>query len=673
MSTAPSLENLSLDTLAINTIRFLAVDAVQKADSGHPGLPLGAAPMAYALWTQHLRHNPRNPKWANRDRFVLSAGHGSMLIYALLYLTGYDLTLDDIKNFRQWGSPTAGHPEYHWAPGVETTTGPLGQGFANGVGMAMAEAFLAAHFNRPGFEVVDHYTYILAGDGDLMEGVASEAASLAGHLQLGKLIVFYDDNKITLSAPTDISFTEDVKKRFEAYGWQTISVADGNDISGVSRAIEQAKAEKNRPTLIDVRTIIGYGSPHKQGTFEAHGSPLGVEEVKLTKEALGWPSDQFFLVPGEALEHFRKAVDNGKGWEDQWNKLHASWAAQNPDLAKEWDLAYAGKLPDGWAADLPSYPAGSKAVATRDTNGVAINAIAKHVPTFIGGDADLSSSTKTIIKDGGDFEPGSFGGRNIHYGVREHAMGSITNGLAVHGGVVKPYTATFLAFADYMRPPIRLSSLMKISPVFVFTHDSIGLGEDGPTHQPIEQLDSLRIIPGMTVIRPADANETVAAWKTAMEIEGPVALIFTRQKVPVYGPEGVMDGVARGAYIKAEAEGGTPDILLLSTGSEVSLIMQARDELGKTGIKARVVSMPSWELFKKQDDTYKNSVLPPTVKARVAIEAGFPMGWREWVGDSGRVIALDRFGASAPYEVVYEKLGITTDAVVKAARELLGK
>jgi len=539
--------------------------------------------------------------------------------------------------------------------------------------MAMAEAFLAAHYNRPDHTVVDHYTYVLASDGDLMEGIASEAASLAGHLKLGKLIVLYDDNKISLSAATDVTFTEDVRKRFDAYGWQTLAVADGNDVKSVSKALDEAKADKERPTIIAVRTIIGYGSPHKQGTFEAHGSPLGADEVKLTKEALGWPSDQFFLVPGEALENFRSAVERGKALEDEWNKTFKAWAAQNPELAKEWEVAADRKLPDGWAADLPSYPAGSKAVATRDTNGVAINAIAKHVPTFLGGDADLSSSTKTIIKDGGDFEPGSYAGRNIHYGVREHGMASITNGLAVHGGIIKPYTATFLAFADYMRPPIRLASLMKISPVFVFTHDSIGLGEDGPTHQPIEQVDSLRIIPGMTVIRPADANETIAAWKVAMEIEGPVALIFTRQKVPVYGPEGVMEGVARGAYIKAEADGGKPDVILLSTGSEVSLVMQAREELAKSGIKARVVSMPSWELFRHQDQSYRNQVLPPEIKARVAIEAASPIGWREWVGDSGRIIALDRFGASAPYEVIYEKLGITSGAVVSAARELLGK
>jgi transketolase len=674
LTSAPSLEKLSLDTLAINTIRFLAVDAVQKADSGHPGLPLGAAPMAYTLWTRFMRHNPRNPRWANRDRFVLSAGHGSMLLYALLHLTGYDLSLDDIKNFRQWDSPTAGHPEYQPDKGIETTTGPLGQGFGNGVGMAMAEAFLAATFNRPNYPIVDHYTYVLASDGDLMEGVASEAASLAGHLKLGKLIVLYDDNKVTLSAPADVSFTEDVRKRFEAYGWHTLYVKDGNNLEEVAQALEAARAETQRPTLIDVRTILGYGSPHKAGSFEAHGSPLGVDEVKLTKEALGWPSDQFFLIPGQALEHFRAAIDRGKKWEDEWKTLFKAWAKDNPELAKQWDTAFSGKLPDGWEKDLPSYPAGSKPVATRDANGSALNAIAKHMPTFIGGDADLSSSTKTTIKDGGDFAPGSYNGRNIHYGVREHAMGSITVGLDLHGGIIKPFTATFMTFSDYMRPPMRLSALMGITPIFVFTHDSIGLGEDGPTHQPIEHLPALRAIPNMIVLRPADANETAAAWKVAMEIRsGPVIMAFTRQKVPVYAPDGVMEGVARGAYVKAEADGGKPDVILMSTGSEVSLIMQAREELAKLGIRARAVSMPSWELFEKQDQSYRNSVLPPTVKARVAIEAASPMGWHRWVSDEGRIIALDRFGASAPYEIVYQKLGITAEAVVKAARELVGR
>ncbi|HLY29326.1 MAG TPA: transketolase, partial [Aggregatilineales bacterium] len=612
MSNVALSENVSLETLAINTIRFLAVDAVQKADSGHPGLPLGAAPMAYALWTRYLRHNPHNPKWPNRDRFVLSAGHGSMLLYALLHLTGYGVSLDDIKNFRQWGSNTPGHPESELTPGVETTTGPLGQGFGNAVGMAIAEAFLAARFNRPDFSLVDHYTYVLASDGDLMEGVASEAASIAGHLKLGKLIVLYDDNKVTLSAATDVTFTENVRERFDAYGWQTLHVDDGNDVEAVSKAIEAAWADKDRPTLIDVRTILGYGSPHKAGTFEAHGSPLGADEVKLTKQALGWPDDKFFYIPGQALEHFRTALDQGEKWEQEWKAMAAKWASQYPDLAAGWEEAIAGKLPKGWDADLPTYGKDAKPAATRDTNGVAINAIAKHVPTFIGGDADLSSSTKTTIKDGGDFEPGSYTGRNLHFGVREHGMGAIVNGLAAHGGIIKPFTATFFNFSDYMRPTIRLAALMHISPVFVFTHDSIGLGEDGPTHQPIEQLASLRAVPGLTVIRPADANESVAAWKIAMELDGPIVLVFTRQKVPTYAPDGVMEGVTRGAYIKAEAEGGKPDVLLLSTGSELNLIMQAREELAKQGIKARVVSMPSWELFEKQDAAYRDSVLPPS-------------------------------------------------------------
>jgi transketolase len=669
-----TLENVSLDTLAINTIRFLSVDAVQKADSGHPGLPMGAAAMAYTLWTRHMRYNPENPKWSNRDRFVLSAGHGSMLLYSLLYLTGFPITLDNLKNFRQWDSPhTAGHPEYSPEVGIETTTGPLGQGFGNGVGLAMAEAFLAATFNRPGLPIVEHYTYVLASDGDLMEGIAAEAASLAGHLKLGKLIVLYDDNKITLSAPTSETFTEDVPKRFESYGWQTLYVADGNDVEAISKALDEAKADKDHPTLISIRTIIGYGSPKKAGSFEAHGSPLGPDEVKASKKQLGWPEEEFFLVPGRALEHFREAVDRGKAHEDEWKVLFGTWAAQNPDLAVKWEAAWSGKLPSGWDADLPRYEAGSKGAATRETNGVALNAIAKHIPTFIGGDADLSSSTKTLIKDGGDFLAGSYAGRNIHYGVREHAMGSITNGLCVHGGIVKPYTATFLTFSDYMRPPMRLAALMGVSPIFVFTHDSIGLGEDGPTHQPIEHVASLRAIPKMTVLRPADANETVAAWKAAMEVDGPVTLIFTRQKLPVFSPDGVMEGVARGAYIKSEADGGKPDILLLSTGSEVEIILKAQTELAKDGIKARVVSMPSWELFENQDQGYRDYVLPPDITARISIEAGSPMGWHKWVGLNGRVIGLDRFGGSAPYEVLYEKFGITSEAVINAAKELVRK
>ncbi len=662
----------TLDELSINAIRFLSIDAVQKANSGHPGLPLGAAAMAYTLWTRYLRFNPHSPNWANRDRFILSAGHGSMLLYSLLYLTGFEaVTLDQIKNFRQWESITPGHPERGETPGVEVTTGPLGQGFANGVGMAIAEAYLAAHFNRPDHQIVDHYTYVLASDGDLQEGVDSEAASLAGHLALNKLIVLYDDNHIQLSTPTNVTFTEDVLKRFDAYGWHTARVEQGNDVDAIGKALDEARAQTDRPSLIAVRTIIGYGSPKKAGTTNAHGEPLGKDEVIATKENLGWPSDQDFFVPGEALEHFREAIERGEQWEAEWTQRYQAWAAAFPELATQWELAQAGKLPPGWDADLPSYPAGSPATATRDTNGIALNAIAKHIPTLIGGDADLSGSTKTTLKDMGDFSPGNYGGRNLHFGVREHAMGSIINGLVAHGGIIKPFTATFLTFADYMRPPIRLASLMKINSVFVFTHDSIGLGEDGPTHQPIEQVASLRMIPQLTVFRPADANETVASWKVAIEHEGPVVMIFTRQKMPVYAPEGVMEGVAHGGYIKAEAEGGTPEVILISSGSEVSIAMQTRDDLAKEGIKARVVSIPSWELFRKQDQSYLDHVLPPAIKARVAIEAAVPFGWHQWVGDEGLILALDRFGASAPYERIYQEFGLTAANMAKAAKTLL--
>ncbi len=660
----------TLDELSINTIRFLAVDAVQKANSGHPGLPLGAAAMAYALWTRHLRFNPQNPAWANRDRFVLSAGHGSMLLYALLFLTGYDLPLDQLKSFRQWGSHTPGHPERGETPGVETTTGPLGQGFANGVGMAMAEAHLAAYFNRPDHAIVDHYTYVLAGDGDLQEGVASEAASLAGHLKLSRLVVLYDDNHVQLSTPTDLTFTEDVLKRFEAYGWRTDRVTDGNDLESIDRALDAAKSQREQPTLIAVRTTIGFGSPKYAGTPRAHGEPLGADEVLATKTNLGWPTDQNFYVPGTALEHFREAIERGAKSEAAWTEHYNAWAKAYPDLAKDWELAQAGKLPNGWDADLPTFPAGT-AVATRDANGQALNAIAKRVPLMIGGDADLAGSTKTLIKDTADFEPTSYNGRNIRFGVREHAMGAIVNGLAAHGGIIKPFTATFMTFSDYMKPPIRLAALMNIPSVFVFTHDSIGLGEDGPTHQPIEQLAGLRAIPHLTLFRPGDANETAAAWRAAMELLGPSVLVFTRQKVPTYAPDGVTEGVAHGAYIKVDVKRGLPDVILMATGSELSLIMQAHGELLKDGINARVVSMPSWELFRKQDQNYRDKVLPPTVIARVAIEAASPFGWHEWVGSAGTIIALDRFGASAPAEQVYQELGITSAAVVAAAKSLL--
>lgn len=662
----------SLETLAINTIRFLAVDAVQKANSGHPGLPLGAAPMAYTLWMRYLRHNPRNPKWANRDRFVLSAGHGSMLLYALLHLTGYDLSLDEIKNFRQWNSLTPGHPEAGLTPGVETTTGPLGQGFATAVGMAIAEAFLAATFNRPNYPIVDHYTYVLASDGDLMEGVASEAASLAGHLKLGKLIVLYDDNKVMLSNLTEVAFSEDVLMRFNAYGWHTQRVADGNDTAAIAAAIEAATADP-RPSLIAVRTIIGYGSPNKQGTHKAHGEPLGEEEVRLTKQALGWTAEEPFTIPGEALEHFRTAVEHGERFEAEWNALFRAWAADYPELAKLWEAAHAESLPAGWDADLPFYSAESKPMATRDANGAALNAIAKHLPTMIGGDADLSSSTKTLISGSGLFSATDRTARNLQFGVREHAMGAAINGLALHGGIRKPYTATFMTFSDYMRPAIRLAALMEIDPIFIFTHDSIGVGEDGPTHQPVEHLAALRAIPHLTVIRPADANETTAAWRAAMLNKQPTVLVFTRQKLPVYPPEGVLEGVARGAYIKAEARGGDPEVILIASGSEVSLIMAAHKTLNALGIRARAVSMPSFELFEAQDQAYKESVLPASVTARVAVEAGVPFGWHRYVGTGGTIIGLERFGASAPQEVIFKELGFTPEAVVAAARRLLGK
>jgi transketolase len=659
-----------LQTIAINTIRTLAMDAVQKANSGHPGLPMGAAPMAYALWTRHLRHNPRNPKWANRDRFVLSGGHGSMLLYALLYLTGYDVTLDDLKNFRQWGSITPGHPEYHETPGVETTTGPLGQGAANAVGLALAEAFLAHYFNRDGYNIVDHYTYALVSDGDLQEGVSAEASSLAGVWGLGKLIFLYDSNLVQLDGPTEMVYTEDVIKRYQAYGWHTIEVEDGNNAEVISAAIAEARHIADRPTLISIRTTIGYGSPNKAGTSEAHGSPLGVEEVKLTKEALGWPQEDFY-VPGEALEHYREAVNKGEIQEQAWQKVFVEWAAKYPELALEWDMVMSGQLPEGWDADLPVYSASDKPVATRVANGVALNAIAKHVHTMIGGDADLAGSTRTLISGAEHTGPHKPAARNLRFGVREHAMGSIINGLALHGGIVKPYTATFLTFSDYMRPAIRLGALMHIPTVYVFTHDSIGLGEDGPTHQPIEHFAALRAIPQLTVIRPADANEAVAAWRITMTLDGPVALIFTRQNLPILdGVDKIRAGVPRGAYVLEDCE-GTPQVILLATGSEVHIAREAWQKLSADGVKARLVSMPSWELFEAQDAAYKEQVLPPAVTARVSIEAGVTQGWHKYVGSQGIAIGLDRFGASAPYQVIYEKLGLTAQAVIDAAKKLI--
>jgi transketolase len=688
MDSSTALSSAELDNLCINTIRFLSVDAVEKADSGHPGLPMGAAPMAYVLWTRFLKHNPTNPGWKDRDRFVLSAGHGSMLLYSLLHLTGYDLPLEQIQLFRQWGSKTPGHPERGLTPGVETTTGPLGQGFANSVGMAIAEDYLAARYNRPGHQIVNHYTYALVSDGDLMEGVSSEAASLAGHLKLGKLICLYDDNHITLSAGTNITFTEDRAMRFEAYGWHTQTVENGNDLAAIERALHVAQAEKERPSLILVRTHIGYGSPNKQDSFEAHGSPLGDKEVKLTKQALGWPLDPTFYIPDEALAHFRRAVKNGKQLEAEWNAKFSKYTKAFPDLAKEFQQGMAGELPKGWDAGIPSFPADPKGMATRVASGKVLNTIDQKLPSLIGGSADLDPSTQTALQAMGDFENPrdeagnlqgstgggwSYAGRNLHFGVREHGMGSIANGLAAHGGII-PFTATFLIFSDYMRPPIRLAALMELGVIYVFTHDSIALGQDGPTHQPIEQLASLRAMPELIVIRPCDANETAVAWRVAIETrDRPVALILTRQNVPTLDRTQftAAEGLRRGAYILEDAPEGKPDLILIGTGSEVSLILRAGKKLAEEGTKVRIVSMPSWKLFDAQPQSYRDSVLPPSMHARLAVEAGATQGWCKYVGGEGDVIGVDRFGASARGEVVMREYGFTVENVCERAMELV--
>ena len=660
-----------LQTLAINTIRTLAMDAVQRANSGHPGLPMGAAPMAWALWTNVLRHNPRNPRWPDRDRFVLSAGHGSMLLYALLHLSGYDLPLEELKNFRQWGSHTPGHPEYGDTAGVETTTGPLGQGAANAVGMALAEAFLAGRFNRPGHEIVDHRTWALVSDGDLQEGVCMEACALAGLWGLGKLTFLYDSNDIQLDGPTDMVWREDVPGRFQAIGWHTLSVGDGNDPAQVSAALAEAQQVTDRPTLIAVHTTIGYGSPNKAGSSDAHGSPLGPDEVRLTKQALGWP-DEDFHIPGEALEHFREAIPRGAQQESAWRSRFRAWAAEHPAAAAEWEQLQRGELPPGWDADLPHYTDG--AMATRNANGEALNAIAQHVPTMIGGDADLAGSTKTLISGAASSGADVATARNLRFGVREHAMGAIVNGLALHGGITKPYSATFLTFSDYMRPAMRLGALMGAPALYIFTHDSIGLGEDGPTHQPIEHFAALRAIPNLTVLRPADANETVAAWAVAMEQPGPCVLIFTRQDLPVIDRDAAQlrADVGRGGYVLQDCE-GTPEVILLATGSEVHVARDAWRTLTDEGVAARLVSMPCHELFAAQDAAYREQVLPTSVTARVSVEAGVAQGWYRWIGSEGAAISLERFGASAPFAEVYENLGITADAVVAAAKNLLAR
>ena len=683
------MASTEIDQLAVNTLRFLSADAVQKANSGHPGLPMGAASMAYTLWTRHLRHSPSNPQWPDRDRFVLSAGHGSMLLYALLHLTGYDLTLDDIKSFRQWDSKTPGHPESHITPGVEVTTGPLGQGLAHAVGMAIAEAHLSAVYNRPQHAIVDHHTYVIASDGDLMEGVSAEASALAGHLRLGKLIVLFDDNRVSLASATSLTFSEDVAKRYHAYGWHVQRVDDGNDIGAIDAAIVAAKAEAGRPSLIMVRSVLGYGAPKKQGTFQAHGSPLGPDELLAAKENLGWPTEPDFHLPTEAVSHLRQAVDRGQQWESAWDEAFDGYGKAYPDLADQFVRSMVGSLPEGWEENLPTF-AGAEPIATRKASGAVLRALAAAIPDIVGGSADLNPSTYTALPEMGDLQPDAwepadrqgavggewgYAGRNLHFGVREHAMGAIAGGMALHGGII-PYTATFLVFSDYMRPPMRLAALSGVRVIYVFTHDSIAVGEDGPTHQPIEQLMNLRAVPNLTVIRPADATETTEAWKAAVRnTEGPTALIFSRQTLPVldrtaFAPA---ENLQRGAYVLWQAQQGSPDVILIATGAEVHIALAAGNMLAEEGVNARVVSMPSWKLFDQQTAEYRNSVLPSQVRARVAIEAGIALGWERYVGLDSAVVAMRSFGGSAPGKVVLEKFGFTPENVAVHARKVLGR
>ena len=674
------------DQRCINTIRLLCVDMVEKAKSGHPGMPMGMASAAYVLWTKFLRHNPVDPSWPNRDRFILSAGHGSTLIYALLHLTGYDLSMEELQRFRQWNSKTPGHPEYGHTPGVEATTGPLGQGFGMAVGMAVAEAHLAACFNMPGLNLVDHRTYVIAGDGDLMEGLSSEAASLAGHLHLGKLIVLFDSNQVSLAGATSLCFTEDVGRRFEAYGWHVQHLGDGNNLSSIEGALQNAQTEKERPSLIIIHTTIGYGAPHKQGTFEVHGSPLGQEETRAAKKNFGRPESIDFFIPGDVLAHFRKALNEGENRETEWKKTFEAYRQKYPERANEFDRMLKKELPAEWDAVIPSFPASAKGIATRKASEIVMQSLAKRLPEFVGGSADLNPSTFTWLKGFGDFQrPGplpddtqgavgaewNFKGRNFHFGVREHAMGAVVNGIALHGGLI-PYSATFLIFSDYMRPSIRLAALMKVHHIFIYTHDSIGIGEDGPTHQPVEHLLSLRAIPNLTVLRPADANETAAAWRIALECSGPVVLIFTRQNLPILDAEKfpIAAGVRKGAYTLADV-GDLPEVILIATGSEVHLAMEAFLILAKQGVRARVVSMPSWEIFQSQPQSYRDDVLPPEVKARLAVEAGASLAWWKWVGSQGDVIGIDRFGASAPAGELAANYGFTVENVVQKAAALL--
>jgi transketolase len=678
----------TLEDLCINTIRILSADGVQQANSGHPGMPMGAAAMAYTLWTRYLKFNPKNPDWFDRDRFVLSAGHGSMLLYSLLHLTGYDLPLDELKRFRQWGSKTPGHPERGHTPGVEVATGPLGQGFGNGVGMAIAEAWLGARFNKPGHTLIDHHTYAICGDGDLMEGVTQEAASLAGHLQLGKLIYLYDQNHISLAGATDLIFTEDVAMRFNAYGWHTRTVLDGNDTADIAAAIEEAQAETHKPSLILVHTRIGYGSPKKQGTFHSHGSPLGEEELAATKKALGWPTTDKFYIPEDALTHFRESVGKGAAAEAAWNEKFAAYKAAYPAEAAEFEMLVAGKLPENWAADIPKWKPTDKAIATRAAGGEVMNGLAKNITNLVGGSADLNPSTNTALKGLGDFQPPELGGagiagavggvwgyagNNVAFGVREHAMGAAVNGMAAHGGIL-PFSATFLVFSDYMKSSVRLGALSKLKVFYVFTHDSIAVGEDGPTHEPIEQVAGLRCIPGLTVIRPADATETAEAWAFAVQHNGPTVFALSRQNLPHLDRANAKDAsVAKGGYILSEAEGGSPEVLLIGTGSEVSLCVKAQEKLKGYGVKARVISLPAWNLFAEQDAAYQESVLPKSVTKRVTVEAGTRFGWERWAGTDGITIGIDHYGASAPGETILKNFGFTAEHVTSAALRLMGR
>jgi transketolase len=669
MSDDGAIHDAKLDQLCINTIRTLAMDAVQQANSGHPGTPMALAPVAYVLWDRYLRHNPHNPQWPNRDRFVLSAGHASMLLYAMLHLSGYDLPLEELKRFRQWGSKTPGHPEHGLTPGVETTTGPLGQGVANSVGFAIAERWLAAHFNRPGHEIVDHRVYAVAGDGCMMEGVSQEAASLAGHLRLSNLVWIYDNNHITIEGNTALAFSDDVAARFASYHWNVLRVGDANDTDLLDRAIQSALKETDRPSLVIVDSHIAWGAPNKQDTSAAHGEPLGEEEIRLTKQRYGWPPDAKFLVPDEVSKYTERSIDRGRKAEEEWNGRFAAYKTEHPALAEEWERMQSGELPDGWDQNIPTFPADEKGVAGRDASSKILNAIAAKVPWLVGGAADLAPSTKTRMAEGGDFEAGSYGGRNFHFGIREHAMGALLNGMAL--SKLRAYGSGFLIFSDYMRAPIRLSSLMELPVMYIFTHDSIGVGEDGPTHQPIEQLISLRAIPQLLVIRPGDGNEVAEAWRIMMKSSHhPVALILSRQALPTvdrtkYAPA---SGVQQGAYVLGDSE-GAPEVILMGTGSELQLCVAAHEQLKAEGVKSRVVSMPCWELFERQPEEYRASVLPTSVRARVAVEAGTSLGWRRYVGIDGRIVARREFGASAPLKELLKQFGFTVENVVAAARE----